>query len=307
MKLERRTFVTLATPFVLSLVAKSQTPNIAERGGFDERQYSLVRQKLLDLLNEERDSLGLSQLKIDELACAVGNAHATDMVDGEFISHWGRDGRNAYERYTFAGGTDALMENVGSAVNIHSLAPDAVIEDFLDVHRAMMSEVPPNDGHRRTIINPYHTHVGFGLAYRGHNVKLDELYLARYLHIDPPPEKSKPNAQIMLTGRLLNIRHFLHEVDVYYQPLPAPPDITWLRTPRSLSLPEERVMLRPKAPEGMTYTDGSRGDFESADGRFRVPVRMFHKDPGIYTIQFWMRRVPTDTPFPGAQVCVRVE
>ena len=278
-----------------------------ERGGFDERQYPLLRQKLLDLLNEERSTLGLSQLKIDELACTVGNAHATDMVNGEFLSHWSSDGRNAYERYTFAGGTDALMENVASAEHIHSLAPNSVIEDFLDMHRTMMSEQPPNDGHRRTIINPFHTHVGFGLAYLGHSLRLDELYLARYLQLDPPPQRSKPNAKIMLTGRLLNIRHFLHEVAVYYQPLPAPPDITWLRTPRSLSLPEERVMLRPKAPGNTTYTDGSRGDFEWGDGRFRVPVRMFSKDPGIYTIQFWIRRVPTDTPFQGAQVCVRVE
>ena len=171
----------------------------------------------------------------------------------------------------------------------------------------MMSEVPPNDGHRRTIVNPHHTHVGFGLAYLGHSLRLDELYLARYLQIDRAPQKLKPNVGIVVTGRLLNARHFLHEVDVYYQPLPAAPDAAWLRTPRSLSLPDERVTLRPKAPAGTFYTDGSPGDFESADGRFRVPVKMAHKAAGIYTVVFWIQRAPTDTPFAAAQICVRAE
>ena len=68
----------------------------------------------------------------------------------------------------------------------------------------------------------------------------------------------------VLSGRLLNPTHFLTEIDVFYEPLPKAPDIFWLRVPRSVSLPDDYITLRPRAPDGMTYTDGSRGGFRMA-------------------------------------------
>ena len=278
-----------------------------ERGGFDERQFPLVRERLLKLVNDERSAAGLNRLELDELACTVGNNHAGDMVRGQFLSHWGSDGHTAYHRYSFAGGTDALLENVGSADNIQSLAPNSVIQDFLDMHHAMMNEVKPDDGHRRTILNPNNTHVGFGLAFQGRSLRLDELYLARYVQVGPVPRQAKPKETIILTGHLLDARHSLHEVDVCYEPLPKPPEITWLRTKRSLSLPDEYGVLKPKAPAGTSYTDGSLGDFDWGGGRFRVAANFFRSAPGIYTIVFWISRHSTENPFPAAEICVRVE
>jgi len=303
----RRSFIKSAAPIFLTLptFVRAQTP--LERGGFDERQFPLVREKLLTLLNDERAAARLSRLELDELACKVGNDHAADMIRGRFLSHWGSDGRTAYHRYSFAGGVDALQENVGSAESIHSFAPNSVIQDFLDMHQAMLNETAPNDGHRRTILNAYHTHVGFGLAFQGRSLRLDELYLARYLEINPFTPQAKPNSAVSLTGRVLNQKHRLHEVDVFYEPLPTPREITWLRTPRSLSLPSEYTVLKPKAPPGTTYTDGTLGDFDFSGGRFRVPVKISRDKPGIYTIQFWIERAGFEKPFPAAQVCIRAD
>ena len=58
------------------------------------------------------------------------------------------------------------------------------------MHLSMIEEVPPNDGHRKTILFPQHTHVGFGIALQGHNLRLDELYLARYVEVDPIPRQA---------------------------------------------------------------------------------------------------------------------
>ncbi|HYT49080.1 MAG TPA: CAP domain-containing protein [Pyrinomonadaceae bacterium] len=303
----RRSFIESAAPFVLALPAFVHAQTLIERGGFNEEQFPLVREKLLKLLNDERAEARLNPLALDELAGKVGNDHASDMVHGQFLSHWGSDGRKAYHRYSFAGGTDALQENVGSADNIQSLAPNSVIKDFLDMHQAMMNEVPPNDGHRRTILNPHHTHVGFGMSFQGHSLRLDELYLARYIQLDHVPRQAKAKSTIIFTGKLLNARHFLHEVDVFYEPLPTAPDIAWLRAPRSLSLPDDYVVLRPKAPGGTTYVDGTLGDFDWGGGRFRVPAKMYKDEPGIYTIVFWINRNANENPFPVAEVCVRVE
>ncbi len=303
----RRTFIESAATALVALpsIVRAQTP--IERGGFDERQFPLLREKLLNLVNDERAAAGLNQLALDELASRVGDAHAGDMAHGEFLAHWGSDGRNAYHRYSFAGGVDALQENVGSAESIQSLAPNSVIKDFLDMHLAMMAETPPNDGHRRTILDPHHTHVGFGLAYQVRSLRLDELYLARYLQFDTVPRKAKPKSTVVLTGKFMNKRHSLHEVDVCYEPLPKPPDIAWLRARRSLSLPSDYVLLRPKSPPGTYYTDGTTGDFDSGDGRFRVPAFLSHGEPGIYTIVFWITRHSNDRPFQAADVCIRVE
>ena len=302
--MDRRSFLSSAAPLLLALPSIARGQTLIERGGFDEQQFPLVREKLLNLLNDERSAAGLSRLQLDDLACKVATDHANDMIRGQFLSHWGSDGRTAYHRYSFAGGTDALLENVGLAQDIQSLAPNSVISDFLDIHQSMFSEVPPDDGHRRTILNPYHSHVGFGLAFRGHSLRLDELYLGRYLHIDPFPIRAKPKATVVLTGKLLNATHFLHEVDVFYESLPAPPDLSWLRTPRSLSLPDQYVILRPKAPAGTTYVDGKLGDYDWGGGKFRVPVKLLKDEPGIYTVLFWIRRVPSDKGFPAAQVCI---
>jgi hypothetical protein len=230
------------------------------------------------------------------------------MVKGDFLSHWGSDGLKPYQRYSFAGGSDAIQENVSAAEDIASVTPKGVDSDLGYMHTKMHAEKPPNDGHRRAILTPQHTHVGFGIALKGHSLRLAEIYLARYLEIKPVARKAPRKATVVFTGHLLNSKHFLQEVDVFYEPLPNTPEAVWLRTARPYSLPDEYVALWPKAPEGTTYGDGSTGDYEwSRNGKFRVPAKLYKDAPGIYTIVFWIRRVPTDTAFPAAEICIRCE
>ncbi len=305
LEIGRRSFLKTAAPLALGVPAfvRGQIP--IERGRFSEGDIPPAREQLLKQVNAERLSAGLSQLEIDDLACRVASEHALDMAKGEFLSHWGRDGRKFYHRYSFAGGIDAAQENASAAEYIQSVVPTAVVQDLRDMHVSMLEEKPPYDGHRQTILFPHHTHVGFGIALQGHSLRLDELYLARYLHIDPVVRHAKPKSTVLLTGRLLNPKHFLNQVDVFYEPLPAPPALDWLRQPRPVSLPDVYVTLRPRAPSGTTYSDGKKGDYEwSRDGKFRVAAKLFKDEPGIYTIVFWVRRVPEDKGFPGAEVCI---
>ena len=303
--IDRRSFLTTAAPFALLLPSLVRAQTLMERGRFDDEQLPLAREELLNQLNSERSSAGLNQLKLDYLACTVANQHARDMATGGFLSHWGSDGRKPYHRYSLAGGTSAIQENCSAAESIQSITPTPVLNDLRDMHESMLNEVPPDDGHRKTILFPFHTHVGFGIALNGHSLRLDELYLARYVQLDPIASEAKPGSTVVLSGRLLNIRHFLTEIDVFYEPLPKPPDVFWLRVPRSVSFPDDYERLRPRAPDGTTYTDGSRGDFKwDSDGQFRARVKLYKNEPGIYTIVCMVRRVPTDQGFPGGQVCI---
>jgi uncharacterized protein YkwD len=303
--LTRRSFVKAATVAGLGLPIANRAQDIVERGAFTEKDVPYARDELLELLNEERRHAGLSTLEMDPLACKVAAEHARDLATGDFLSHWGSDGRKPYHRYSFAGGTDASQENLASATSVQSIAIPGIVNDLREMHQAMLAEVPPRDGHRKTILDPYHTHVGFGIALRGRNLKLDELYLARYLRLAPFKNSAKPKSTVLLSGRLLSPQYFLNNVDVFYEPLPTPPTFDWLHTPRSVSLPDEHRTLRPKAPPGAIYTDGTTGDFELTDeGTFKVRVEMFRNEPGIYTALFWIRRVPADKAFPGAEVCI---
>ena len=109
--IDRRSFLKAAAPcFAFAVessgsIVKSQTP--LERGQFGESDLGWVRDQLLQQVNAERSAAGLSQLQLDDLASNVANVHALDMAQGDFLSHWGSDGRKPYQRYSFAGGIDA--------------------------------------------------------------------------------------------------------------------------------------------------------------------------------------------------------
>jgi hypothetical protein len=303
--IDRRSFIRSATMSALALPLAAKGQALVERGLFDEADVPFVRDHLLNLVNLTRLKAGVNDLKLDELACEVATRHAVDMATGGFVSHWGSNGQKPFHRYALAGGTDAVQENASSAENIQSLTTTSVLNDLYDMHNSMMAEVPPNDGHRKTILDPYHTHVGFGIALRGRSLRLVELFLARYIRFERFVNSAKPKDSVVIEGRLLNPNHFLNQVDVYYEPLPTPPAIEWLRVLRSVSLPAERRVLRPKVPAPLRYTDGSTGDFEwGRDGKFRMKVKLFQAERGIYTALFWVRRVPSEKGFPGGQLCI---
>jgi uncharacterized protein YkwD len=304
----RRKFLQASAPalaFAVALDPAIMFAGTQERAADD---YILTaRNRLLMLVNEERSRTGLSRLVLDDLACRVATQHAVDMVDGQFLSHWGRDGRKPYHRYSFSGGTEAVQENVSSADNVQSLSSASLVADLIEMHTRLFEETPPNDGHRRTILQPWHTHVGFGIALRNYSLRLDELYLSRYVEINFVRTQANAGATIPISGKLLDQKHVLAAADVYYEPLPAPPSIAWLRTPRPWGLPEVRVTLRPKLPRKSVYVDGTTGVIEREKAAFWFPVVLSQPRPGIYTVLLWVARSKNDEPFPAAEICVRAE
>jgi uncharacterized protein YkwD len=305
-QINRRSFLTTAAPFALSLPVTARAQVLIERGGFGDQELPLVRERLLKQVNTERSAAGLGELQLDDLASTVATKHAHEMVEGSFLSHWGLDGSKPYQRYSFAGGTAAVQENCSSADDIESISPLRIFDDLRDMHQSMLDETPPNDGHRRTILNPFHTHVGFGAALKSHSLRLDEIYLARYVKLDPVVAEANPGATIVVSGHLINTKHFLNEIAVFYEPPLKPPDISWLRVLRSVSFPDDVVRLRPRVSDELVYSDGSHGDFDwNHRGWFHARVKLYKPDPGVYTIVCMIRRVPRDKGFPGGQVCVR--
>jgi hypothetical protein len=175
------------------------------------------------------------------------------------------------------------------------------------MHRLMFDEVPPDDGHRKTILFPQHTHVGFGIAMQGRRLSLDELYLSRYVEMDPVPRQAKIKTRLLISGKMIYRNHVLNSIEMFYEPLPSPPAIEWLREPRSYGMPEVDQRHWPLLPYRYSYPDGSKGSIElDSSRRFRVRVDL-SKKPGINTVIVGIKAGLNGTPFPATQICIRVE
>ena len=270
-----------------------------------ENAFRDIRANLLEMINEERTVEKLPPLAVDELATQVATKHAVEMAVDEYVSHWGRDGRKPYHRYSFAGGTAATQENVSAANNTWSMKVSDLKQDAAYLHVRLYQEQPPYDGHRKAILAPQHTHVGFGIAVENLRLRLVELFVAKYLEVKPIRRKAKPGDQLTFAAKMPKDGYYLNHIEVFYEPLPKAPEISWLRQPRSYSLPNEWKVLRPKVSPPFMYADRQPGVIDiSLDGRLSTKVRLFRNEPGIYTIVAWIRRADSGKAFPATEVCI---
>ena len=301
MKVNRRDFLQSASAgFGISLLDR----NFASDDDL-ENTIKAIRANLLEMINEERAVEKVPPVQLDELATQVATKHAVDMAVGEYTSHWGRDGLKPYQRYSFAGGTDANEENISAADNTWSLKIKDLKQDTAYLHLRLYQEKPPNDGHHKTILAPQHTHVGIGLAVQNLRLRLVELFVGKYVEVRPVRRQSKPGAQFYFSGKMLRKGYELHHVEVFYEPTPPPPDISWLRQPRTYSLPKESLVLRLKVAPPFIYGDGNAGQVDVAiNGSFRASVRLYKDKPGIYTVVAYLKDERTEKVFPGTEVCV---
>jgi uncharacterized protein YkwD len=88
------------------------------------------------------------------------------MAENKYLAHWNLKGEKPYHRYSNAGGMDHVCENVASRSGTGSVgrdsSADAVFAAMSGLHAGFMAEVPPEDGHRKNVLNKWHTHVGIG-------------------------------------------------------------------------------------------------------------------------------------------------
>jgi uncharacterized protein YkwD len=302
----RRSF--LKQTALLMLALKTTPARFHPTNLIDDEDVVPLQHRLLSLVNEERAEAGLSNLKLDQLGCNVAQKHAIEMAENDFLSHWDRAGLKPYHRYSFAGGTDATGENDSAADYSKPIESDEMPFAVVRMHNAMFDEVPPDDGHRQTMLTPQHTHVGFGMAWRGLHIRLCEVFVSRYVQIDPYPLIQRPQSRFVLSGGVLNPRHSIDALDVYFEPPPSPPARGWLETPHRYGLPQDRVTFYKKLPPHKAYDDGSTGTIEiPSHGRFSAPVELSHKQPGIYTFVVWVLRSETERPIPATNICVRAE
>ncbi|QUW04245.1 CAP domain-containing protein [Chloracidobacterium validum] len=298
-----------------SLVAPAGLGPVAARpfvqkSGQATLDVDFLRHELLAVINAQRERVGAPPVALDELANQVAEAHARDMAEYNYLSHWNRDGWKPYMRYGLRGGTDYSAENVSMLSGLSPRATlDSIKAELLQLHQSMHDETPPNDGHRRTILNPEHTHLGLGFAVVGKELRMAQEFLSRYVHVEPLPTRARPGDRLSVVGQVVNPAEMLfYSAMVHHEPLPRPMTLDQLWQSKAYTLPEKFRLLKPKLGDGSQYTDGTTGEIDlGSSGRFKFDLTFPKREPGVYTTMIFVQRGLKGKPFPAASLCVWVE
>lgn len=264
-----------------------------------------VRAAVFDEINRNRADAGLSPVAWDEAAASVADAFCAAQVAEKTRGHYLRDGVPPYARTGFAGVFGYHAENSASWITTGTSFPDPPSALALSGHRLMIEEVPPDDGHRRTILDPEATHVGVGWALGGGRFQLSQEFLARGLD-----ELSLSTDERGLAVRVYGIARAPYElrfVTVAREPLPTPLTRqeanawTSYRYPIASEAFVARGIRQAWVVGAVTQDRIELGRDRSFSFSYAPETR------GLYTFVFWLLRRGQDHARPLGSAVIRAE
>ncbi|HXA17933.1 MAG TPA: CAP domain-containing protein [Thermoanaerobaculia bacterium] len=289
-------------------------------GAADETRMTL-RAELVRLINHDRAKFGLSPVQLDAQASAIADAYCRAQIRNGTTGHFTTDGEAPYMRYSFGGGNDGVSENAAAWSANYGFSDRALYDMMRRSEAAMMAEVAPHDGHRRTILDPAATHVGIGLAWERGELRMTQEFIRRYINWTRPLPRRVSSAQPILCSGSAVKGYDTEAISVHHEPLPQPMAAVTANRIQSYSLPDSRREYLPRLKGKFTrridggfeevteqYSDGRRGDFQVApDGHFAFAIPL-PDGPGIYTVVVWVRRHGSSgEAFPASNVSIRVD
>ncbi|HEV7427549.1 MAG TPA: CAP domain-containing protein [Thermoanaerobaculia bacterium] len=289
-------------------------------GASDETRMTL-RGEFVRLINRDRAKFGLAPVQLDAQVSVIADAYCRAQIRNGTTGHFTTDGQAPYMRYSFAGGNDGLSENAAAWSANYGFSDSALYDMMRRSEAAMMAEVAPHDGHRKTILDPAATHVGIGLAWEKGEFRLTQEFTRHYVEWTRPLPRRVTNAQpVLCSGRAVK-GYDIEAITVHHEPLPQPMAAATANAIQSYSLPTARREYLPRLKGTFTrrvaggieevreeYSDGRRGDFQvAADGKFAFAIPL-PDGAGIYTVVVWVRpHGSTGEAIPASDVSIRVD
>jgi uncharacterized protein YkwD len=268
-----------------------------------------LRQEALARINRDRVAHGLRPVALDRLASAVADDYCRRQIEDGTTGHFTLDGQAPYMRYSFAGGNDAVIENTAAWSADYPFADEMLLGLVHRSHDAMVDEVPPNDGHRRAILDPHATHVGLGFAWLDGEFRLAQEFIRRYVAWDEtPPRRIASNHVARLRGRPLP-GWAVQAISVHYEHFPQRIRRATANGIESYSLPDARRDYHPRSEIASSKSpprNGTPSDFTSLpDGSFSFAVP-FERGAGIYTIVVWVAPAAGGRAVPASNISLEV-
>jgi uncharacterized protein YkwD len=288
-------------------------------GPLDETRITL-RHEILRLINNDRHLHGLEPVTLDVETSAVADSYCRNQIANGTTGHFTTDGYTPYMRYSFAGGNDGVSENAAAWSANYHFSDRALYEMARRSEEAMMSERAPHDGHRRTILDPFATNVGIGVAWEKGEFRLTQEFIRHYVSWSRPlPRAAASDEPVSGSGHPAD-GYKVEAISVHHEAIPEAITARVANSFTSYSLPDKRRDYLPRlrsyarrSDDGTLrlvreeYSDGSRGDFAvAADGgfTFTVPLR---EGPGVYTVVVWVSKKGDHTPIAATNISIRVD
>lgn len=248
--------------------------------------YAEAQRFVLGLVNRDRKKAGLPPVVLDDAASKAGLRHARDMAEKGFTGHVGSDGATPEQRYTESGGSDFVQENAACLSDTVERRldqkPRFEAAKLAALHAMFMAELPPNDGHRRNVLNPIHNRVGVGLA-QPLNVAqpcLAQEFVDDYGEYEPLPLEAKATLRVAGT---ISAPLVFGGVGIGRTPLPLP-------------LPRERLngkLYRIPAPDTLYFTAGFKTPkpVKLTGRQFSIDLDLGKKPrTGSYAVTIWAKK-----------------
>jgi Cysteine-rich secretory protein family len=257
---------------------------------------------VLDRINRDRIAAGIPPVLWDEGASRVADRYCASQIQERTSGHFLTNGVPPYARTSFAGVFGMQYENSVTWRTTAAAFDESPIDLALESHDGMLAERPPNDGHRRTILDPAATHVGVGYAILGGSFRMAQEFLTRHLAwVRLEGSRSRPVIDVHggpVAGRLLKF------VTAGWEPAPAPLTREEASSRTSYSYPppilgfveEGNVMLKVAG----TITD----DRIRVSGRQEFSFRFTPDRPGLWTFEFYTIAGRELRPMPGGTISV---
>ncbi len=263
-----------------------------------------VSSALLARINVERREHGLAPVLWDERAAAVARRTTRRQVEERTNGHFLLDGFPPYARLSAGGVFGMGAENAAAFMSDAGRLHDTAEGLALRAHSAMMRETPPDDSHRRAVLDPAATHVGIGWAMERGDFRLGVEFTSRAyerLRVRREPR----GASIEVDGEALSgapIRY----ATVARQPEPRPISRREANDRDSYSYPPAQLMILPEGSRerGVGIRSVQRLSV-TAGGAF-----FFSYDfdaPGLWTFVLYFQHPGTEPPRPGASITLLVD
>lgn len=186
----------------------------------DDDEVLKIKIEMLKIINESRKKYGAKPVELDIFACRVANKTAKEAAIGEYVGHWNLRGEKPYHRWSFWGGLDHISENASAewTTGKYIINRSVLFEKMKKAHKYFMDEIPPNDGHKQTVIDKFHNCVGIGAYMTDKQFRYYELYIDRYLEFDSYKKNAMVGENVFISVRTINPAFSVYAVIVYYEP-----------------------------------------------------------------------------------------
>jgi uncharacterized protein YkwD len=253
-----------------------------------------LQQLMLGLINDDRRANGLSEVGLDSVATSAGVQHAQEMARFNYLSHWNLEGYGPDHRYSMAGGSNNVQENVYYFEHTPGCGPKSM-EEWEEQIRNAQRSLMESAGHRANILAPEHTHVGIGIAYDGSNGRLAiaQEFVDQYVTLTSPAPGARATSlagSVTVAGKL-NAGASAPLLVLVYEAFPSALSVAELNG-TSTYIPAESYDVLPL----------DVGD----DGRFDTSIPLNYDDrAGLYHV-----KIQVDTefgPVTAVDVVIRVQ